>query len=156
MAADWGYCVDHTYHANFWLAEMSKNSHQNNSSISLSHTHTIQISCMITKIDECLPTCRRKNWPQKVSRLRTRVGSPDTVYRSVYNKGWIVRKKQLICELRSHYDMVSIKLRVLISRKAVEKLLLYRKDYFLKRFCCDVESEKGPLVADANFTVRPK
>jgi hypothetical protein len=58
-----------------------QNSHQNNSS--LSHTHNFKISWLPTKIDECLPIWRRKNWPQNVSRLRTRVGSPDTVYRSV-------------------------------------------------------------------------
>jgi hypothetical protein len=45
MAADWDNCVGDTYHANFWLAEMSKNSHQNNSSISLSHTISKSAVC---------------------------------------------------------------------------------------------------------------
>jgi hypothetical protein len=39
--------------------------------------------------DECLPTWRRKNWPQKVSILRIRVGSPDTIFRQWWNRGMI-------------------------------------------------------------------
>jgi hypothetical protein len=70
---------------------MSKNSHQNNSSIYLSlslththtHTHTISKSGVCQSKLTNVYQLDEKKWPQKVSRLRTRVGSTDTVYRSV-------------------------------------------------------------------------
>jgi hypothetical protein len=71
----------------FGWRKCQKNSHQNNSSISLSLSRTQFQNQLFANLSWRMSSnLTKKNWPKKVSRLRTRVGSPDTVYRSVINR----------------------------------------------------------------------
>jgi hypothetical protein len=142
MAADWGNCVGHTYHANFWLAEMSKKSYQNNSSISLTHT---QFQNQLFA-DQCLSTWRRKNWPQKVSRLRITVGSPDTVYRSVI----ITHKNRTFPETGITLSINIIDFFYFLKRFCICLNLIY---YSFKYRIMNIKSNTNFLTPDKNVRV---